>query len=149
MRPALIAALALVLLVSTVQAAYARLTVGYYPVEGSMLGWVEVRVIVCEDRDPSRPINATVTFHLTFRPTGAHVESGPILTDERGVASYRAFNLLDAEVEVLAVAVDERGREASVAFEAQLSPLPLVAYALAVGSALALSIGVRWARRVG
>ena len=62
------------------------------------------------------------------------------------MASYRAFNLLNSEVEVLAVAVDERGREASVAFEAQLSPLPLVAYALAVASALALLLGVRWAR---
>ena len=149
MRPLLAVALAFTLLCLMVQAAYARLTVGYYPVEGSMLGWVEVKVVVCEDRDPSRPVNATVTFHLTFRPSGARVDSGPIPTDERGVASYRAFNLLNSEVEVLAVAFDERGRTASVAFKAQLSPLPLVAYVLAMVSALTLLLGVKWARRRG
>ena len=102
---------------------------------------------MCEDRDPSKPVNATVTFHLLFKPSGLRVDSGPIPTDEHGVASYRAFNLLNSEVEVLAVAVDGRGRTASAAFKAQLSPLPLVAYALAVASALTLLLGVKWAKR--
>ena len=147
MRPALAAVLAFTLLCLMAQAAYAELTIGYYPVEGSMLGWVEVRVVVCEDRDSSRPVNATVSFHLTFRPSGVRVDSGPIATDGRGVASYRAFNLLNTEVEVLAVAVDGRGRMASVAFKAQLSPLPLIAYALALASILVLFTGIRWAKR--
>ena len=147
MRRDLTAVLAFTLLVLTAQATYGELTVGYYPVKGSMLGWVEVKVVVCEDRDPSRPVNGTVTFHILFKPGGLRVDTEPIPVDEHGVASYRAFNLLNSEVEVVAVAVDGRGRTASAAFKAQLSPLPLVAYALAVGSALTLLLGVRWARR--
>ena len=127
MRPLLAAALAFTLLCLTAQAAYAKLTVGYYPVEVGMLGWVEVRWW-------SVKIG-------TLRPSGVRVYSGPIATDEHGAASYRAFNLLNSEVEVLAVAVDERGKTAGVAFKAQLSLLPLVAYALAVGSALTLLLG--------
>ena len=144
---ALTAVLAFTLLALTAQAAYAELTIGYYPVKGSMLGWVEVKVVVCEDRDPSRPVNATVTFHLTFRPSGARVDSGPMQADEHGVVVFKAFNLFDGEVRVLAIAVDERGRTASAVFKAQLSPLPLIAYALALASILVLFTGIRWAKR--
>ena len=101
MRSPLTLAFTLMVLLSlVVQAAYARLTVGYYPVKGSMLGWVEVKVIVCEDRDPSRPVNAAVTFHLTFKPSGTRVDTASIPVDEQGMPP-RAFNLLDVEVDVL------------------------------------------------
>ena len=119
MRGPLILTFTLMVLLSLlVQVAYAKLTVGYYPVKGSMMGWVEIKVIVCEDRDPSRPINATVTFHLTFKPSGTRIDTAPIPVDKHGIASYRAFDLLDAEVEVIAIVVDERGQAINVTFKA-------------------------------